>query len=748
MADRQLELPVDIRRKSEVVQDRLGLIIVVTVIAVFTFLLFLLSVNLGFVLASGAAALPNVSLLKDWRPFESTRIYDRNGTLIANIHGDEDRVVVPLKDISPNIQRAVMAIEDHRFYQHNGVDLRGTMRAATANLRGEDIQGGSTLTQQLVKNLFLTPERSLSRKLAEALLAMRVERHYDKNTILEMYLNQVYWGNQSYGIEKAARRYFRKGAKDLTIAESALLAGLLKAPEGLSPYSYPDAARRRQLEVLSSMVGHGYITDKQRTAAIQEPIQLNRQTPKPSRHPFFVQHVILQLEEKFGQSVVRQGGLKVYTTMDQPVQELAEKALHDEIDAVKSYSGVEEGALLVSELSSGHILALVGGRDFEKNQFNHATQQFRAIGSTFKPIVYLTAFRLGHVTPESTISDSPVCFHNGYSNWCPKNWDGRFMGGMTIRTALALSRNTPTVKLGLKMGIDPVIETARMSGITSAIDRNFSSLLGSAGITPLEMLTAYSTIGRSGRYIEPTVILRVEDSRGREIPLDSPKAEQRFDPGPVNNLISILVDVVDKGTGRNARVEGRQVAGKTGTTDQMRDLWFAGFTTDMAAVVWLGNDQYKGLRGVFSSNAATVWGNFAREYYKLRPIPPTQFPTPEKILVGKTVLGGGGDDGTGANPGSVTGAPVPSLVDSSGAPRREFTRDDPEYGYSPLSPGAGGIAQPIGVGPARGPEPLRPLVEAGTTGPPRPAQAPIAMPLPLEPMGGPIHKPKPETGVH
>ena len=730
MSNRQFELPVDIRRKTEVVQDRLGLIIILTVVALFTFLLFLLSVNLGFVLAKGAAGLPNVNVLNEWHPYESTRIYDRNGTLIANIHGDEDRVVVPLKDISPNIQRAVMAIEDNRFYEHNGVDIRGTLRAASANFRGDDVQGGSTLTQQLVKNLFLSPERALTRKLAEALLAMRVERHYDKNKILEMYLNQVYWGNQSYGIEKAARRYFHKPARDLTIGEGALLAGLLKAPEGLSPYAYPEAARKRQLEVLNAMVQFGYITEAQRKAGEDQKIDLTRHVPKPSKHPYFIQYVVQQLEEKYGDSAVRQGGLKVYTTMDEPVQELAEKSLYTEMDSIK-FSGVTEGSFVVENIANGHILALVGGRDFDKNQFNHTTQQHRAIGSTFKPIVYLTAFRLGLITPETPIIDSPVCFNNGYSTWCPHNWDGKYMGPMDVRKALTLSRNTPTVKLGLKMGIDPVIETARLAGITSPIDRNFSSLLGSAGISPLEVITAYSTIARGGVYMQPTVLMRVEDSRGREIKLDKPRPERRFDSAPVSNLVSILIDVVEKGTGKNAIIPGRQVAGKTGTTDEMRDIWFTGFTTDMVGSVWMGNDKYTPLHGIFSSNSAMVWGNFAREYYKMNPIPAGVFPQPDKILVEKKVLGPRSfeaDAGAVERPraaGDLTGPPT-------GGPLGTLPNEDPGFGYSPLHPGAGASAQ-AAVG-GRSAE-LKPLVD------------PALLNAASDPAGASARV-KPETGVH
>ncbi len=705
MPDRQLELPVDIRRKSEVVQDRLGLIIILTVIAVFTFLLFLLSVNLGFVLARGAAALPNVELLQEWKPSQSTRIFDRNGTLIANIHGDEDRVVVPLAEISPNIQRAVLATEDTRFYQHNGVDLRGTARAFMQNLKGGDVQGGSTVTQQLVKNLFLSPERSITRKLAEALLAMRVERHYDKDTILEMYLNQVYWGNQSYGIEKAARRYFHKGAKDLTIAESALLAGLLKAPEGLSPYNYPEAARKRQLEVLGKMLENGYITEKQHKLAVAEKIELNHRTPKPSKHPYFIAHVIIELEEKFGSDVVRRGGLKVYTTMDEEVQTMAEKALLEQVKSLPKATNVSEGAFVVEDVNSAQVLALVGGVDFEKNQFNHATMAKRAVGSTFKPFVYLTALRLGIITPDTIIPDAPVCFNNGYSNWCPHNWDGRYIGAAPARTQLALSRNTPTVRLGMKMGIDPVIETVRLAGIETHIDRNLSSLLGSSGVSPFELMTGYSTIARGGVYMKPTVLLRVEDSRGREIELEKPEPEQRFDPEPVNNLISILIDVVEKGTGKNAKLKDRQVAGKTGTTDEVRDIWFAGFTPDMVGVVWMGSDKYVSLHGVFSSNAAKVWGDFATSYYAAKNIPASEFPKPQKILVEKKVLGPRTEAAGKPQRESdvVEGPPVPG-----GPPLPRARENEPRFGYSPLSPGAGGFSKPTN------PEPvveLKPILD-------------------------------------
>ncbi|MEB3244856.1 MAG: PBP1A family penicillin-binding protein [Vampirovibrionales bacterium] len=619
------ECPVDIPIKAHGVRNRMGILALLILLVIAAVLMFLIAVNLGFVLAKGVSALPDVKLLESWQPNQSTRIFDRDGELIANIHGDEDRVVVPLKEISPYIRRAVMAIEDNRFYQHNGIDIRGTARALAQNLKGGDVQGGSTLTQQLVKNLFLSPERSIGRKLAEALLALRVEQFYDKNRILEMYLNQVYWGNQAYGIEKAARRYFKKSARELTIPESALLAGLLKAPEGLSPFAYPKAARKRQLEVLNAMEHFGYITAEQHQNAIKTQLVFNDQKIHASKHPYFVAHVIQELMQLYGEDVVRRGGLRVYSSMDAAAQTAAEKAVEEALKVIPKSAHVNQTALVSMDVETGEILAMIGGLDFTKSQFNTATQARRAAGSTFKPVVYLTALRLGLITPDSPISDRPVRFNTGYSIWVPKNWDGRFMGAMTIRKALALSRNTPTVQIGMKVGIDEVIKTARSAGVSSPIDANFSSLLGSSGVSPLEMLTVYNTFARLGERVMPTAIRRIEDATGQEVAIERPEAEHVFDAFNVSQLVSMLIDVVEKGTGKAAMIEGRSVAGKTGTTDSVRDIWFAGFTPDVSTVVWMGNDRYIPLQGVFSSNAARVFHDYMAGYYEAHPLPKRGF---------------------------------------------------------------------------------------------------------------------------
>ncbi|MBK8189318.1 MAG: PBP1A family penicillin-binding protein [Vampirovibrionales bacterium] len=683
--------------------------VTLTVLGVIVFALFLLAVNLGLVLANGASSLPDIKVLETYQPNQSTLIFDRNNSLIANIHGDEDRVVVKLRDISPNIQHAVMAIEDNRFYQHNGVDVRGTLRAMTTNLRGGDVQGGSTVTQQLVKNLFLTPDRTYSRKLAEALLAMRVEKFYSKNKIMEMYLNQVYWGNQAYGIEKAARRYFRKAAADLDIAESALLAGLLKAPEGLSPFAYPEAAKRRQLEVLDKMVEYGYITLEQRDTAARETIRLNSQRPKPSKHPYYVTYVIQELEKDYGEDVVRRGGLRVFTALDPQVQGAAEKALTEHVKSLSRGTHVSNGALVCIDVASAEIPAIVGGVDFDKSQFNNATQARRAAGSQFKPFVYLTGFRLGLITPETPISDRPVSFNTGYGVWRPKNWDGRFMGAMNIRRALTLSRNTPTVQIGMQVGIDEVISTARLAGITSPIDANFSSLLGSSGMAPIEMATAFSTFARGGIRMTPSAIRRVENVQGKALYIDKPAAQQVFDPNAVAMLNSILVDAVEKGTGKSAILENRQVAGKTGTTDQVRDIWFTGYTPDMVATVWMGNERYVPLNGVFSSNAAKVWHAFAQEYYRARTIVATEFPQPHAGSLVKRrdmVL-----NLNPPRPRPVVTPPLPELdADPQAADRAENVYRTFENRYAPGS-------QPPG---ARKPELIGPPIPGGGPVPAQP----------------------------
>ncbi len=594
------------------------------------FLVVLTSCYCTFSILRISQQFPSASLLETCNPDQSTQIFDMDNNLVANIYADEDRILVPLSGISPDLQRAVIAVEDIRFYQHSGIDLIGTVRAAYSNsLNKDSIQVGSTITQQLVKNIFLTPKRSLKRKFVEALLAVKVENKYSKDKILEKYLNQIYFGNRAYGIEKAAKRYFAKTALELNLAEASLLAGLIKAPELYSPYNNYKEAKQRQKIVLTKMYQDGIITLKQSKNAFKEPLSLASQEFSYSKYPYFVDYVSYLLRQKYGDNVVRRAGLKVYTTLDPTVQKIAEDTI---IKGVKSvaYSGVKQGALVSINVKNGYIQAIVGGVDYAKSQFNRAILSKRATGSGFKPIVYLTGFRLGLITPDMIIRDAPIAYKTKWNVWRPHNWDGRYMGPMTITKALTLSRNTPTVRIALKSGIDAVIETARLLGIKSPIDRGYSIVLGSSGISPLEIATLYSTLARDGVYLEPTAIRYIEDRNGNLLEETNNTPVRVISSKFIRQLNSILINVVVNGTGRSAKLKDRTVAGKTGTTDDIRDVWFSGFTPDTATTIWMGNDENTSLNGVFSSNCAILWRNFSKEYYSQKNIMAESFPEPEK----------------------------------------------------------------------------------------------------------------------
>lgn len=625
---------IDKKTESELERHKLNRLAISIIIAVLSFTTLVLSANIALSMVEISKQFPDIELIKEFKPDQTTLIYDINDKLVANIHGDEDRVLVSLKQVSPLLKYAVISIEDNRFYDHKGVDLVGTMRAAANNFTGKDdssTQGGSTITQQFVKNSFLSPERSIKRKLVEAILAVRVERLYSKEQILEMYLNQVYWGNLSYGVQKASKRYFKKSAKDLNLAEASLLAGLLKAPEGYSPYTNLKGAKKRQKQVLERMAYYGYITQRQRRLAEKEPVKLASRTQSYSKYPYFVDFIAYKLRNTYGDEAVRRGGFKVYTTLDPEVQEIAEKTINEGVKTLSKSTGVKQGALVSINVDNGYVQALVGGVNFKKSNYNRAVYARRPAGSSFKPVVYLSAFRRGFINSESPIVDAPISFNTGWNIWSPHNWDGKYMGKMTVRQALSLSRNTTTVRVGLKVGLDTIIHTARLLGFRGPINKDFSIVLGSAGVTPLEMATIYSTFARDGAYVEPIAIRRIEDSKGNIIEVNYPTPVQVVSTNFVAELNSILVDVVDKGTGKAAKLPGRVVAGKTGTTDEVKDIWFTGFTPDVVTSIWMGNDQNLPLHGVFSSNCAELWGIFSKEYYKLKGTAPRSFTPYKKV---------------------------------------------------------------------------------------------------------------------
>ena len=391
--------------------------------------------------------------------------------------------------------------------------------------------------------------------------------------------------------------------------------------------------KERQKLVLEKMKYYGYITQNQSLQAQNEKLKFASQRQDYPKYPYFIDFIDYLLRKTYGDDVVRRGGLRVYTTLNPKVQELAEKTIKEGIKAIPKASGVKQGALISVNVENGYIQALVGGVDFAKSNYNRAVYARRAPGSSFKPVVYLTGLRMGAITPESPIVDAPISFNTGWNIWSPHNWDGKYMGRMTIRKALTLSRNTPTVRIALKVGLDRIIETARLLGIKSPIDRNLSVVLGSAGISPLEMITVYSTLARNGVFIEPIAIRKIEDSQGNIIELNKPSPIQVVSRNFVKELNSILIDVVEKGTAKPAKLDDRQVAGKTGTTDSVKDIWFTGFTPDTSTTIWLGNDENQKLHGVFSSNCAELWKDFTQKYYKITNIAPRQFELPDKQII-------------------------------------------------------------------------------------------------------------------
>lgn len=568
--------------------------------------------------------LPDVTVLRNYIPSETTYIYDIKGKVLASIHGEANREVVPLDKISPDMKRAVMAIEDSHFYYHHGINFSSVGRAVLVNWqRGSVAEGGSTLTMQLVKNIFLSQQRKFSRKVAEAVLAIRLEQILTKDQILEMYLNQVYWGHNNYGVQTAARTYFGKPAADLNLAESAMMAGMIQAPTSYSPFVNLKLAKQRQEIVLARMRELGWITPQQEAAARQEKIKLGKiQSFQASTMPYVTNAAAQELEQRYGLDAVLKGGMRVQTTVDSKMQRIAEETVTQWHNTIRR-QGVraDQMALVAVDPRTHFIKALVGGVDYKKSQFNRATQAHRQPGSSFKPFVYYAAFASGKFTPDSAIVDAPVSYRIPGGIWTPKNYDSSFNGSMTVRHSLEVSRNIPAVKIGSAVGLNKVIETCRILGINSPMEPVPSLPLGAIGVTPLEMASAYATIANYGWQSPPTVIVRVTDSSGNVLVDNTPKPRLVLEPWAAASLTNVMQGVINNGTGKAAQI-GRQAAGKTGTTSSERDIWFVGYVPQLATAVWVGNDNYatvgKGSTGgVF---VAPIWRAFMQQALKDVPV--------------------------------------------------------------------------------------------------------------------------------
>ena len=605
---------------------------------------------LGIIMIGGAAVagglvglalsfrdLPDVRVLKGYVPVETTYIYDINGGLIARLHGDVNREVVTLDRISPHLKRSVLAMEDAYFYTHKGIDPSGIGRAILANFNaGGTVEGGSTLTQQLVKNLFLSNERSLNRKVAESVLAMRVEQVFTKEQILEMYLNQVFWGKNTNGAETASQNYFGKSAADLTLGEAAMLAGTIQAPSVFNPVDNYSESKKRQGLVLDRLLELGWATQAEVKAAKAQKITIRKQgiSYEASRVPYVSQAVTAELEEKFGRDVVLQGGLRVQTTIDLKMQRIAEEvAAEGHKDLVDRGAYADQLSLVAVDPRTGFVKALVGGvGDFDKNQFNRAVLARRQLGSSFKPFVYYLAFASGNYTPDSTIDDSAMSIPDGDEPYVPRNYDNKFSGAMSIRQAIAVSRNIPAIRLGIEFGNDNVVALCRKLGINSPILPVVSLPLGAADVTPMEVAGAYAVFASGGYKSKTTLIARVTDRNGNLVLDNTPKPELILDPIAVSYLTDALRSVVTNGTATEAQMsDGRPVAGKTGTTSDFRDAWFVGYVPQLAVAIWIGNDDYSPMANGVTGGVYVVpiWRKFMERALAGQPI--EQFPVPSEI---------------------------------------------------------------------------------------------------------------------
>jgi penicillin-binding protein 1A len=601
------------------------------------FKLFVTGLILGLSLTAGAAfaiwsfssKLPDISKIQEYTPSETSEIYDVNGRLLAKLHDEENRTIVPLKEIPLTVQQAVLSMEDERFYQHFGIDPKGMARMAASFFDKSLVKGGaSTITQQLARNLFLTPEVKVTRKIAEWILAVKIENKFPKSKILELYLNQVYWGHNSYGVEAASRTFFGKSVRELNLAEASLIGGLLSSPEYYSPHRDLKIAKWRQSLTLENMIKLGFIKKAQAEEAKKYPIKLvNVKRTYKLAHPYFTSYVISVLRDKYGDSLLRKGGLKVYTTMDPDSQSYAEDLIKEQIGRYKISNNVGQGALVSIDPNTGFIKAIVGGTNYEKSQFNRATQAKRQPGSSFKPFVYLTAFKEGMITPYSGDVDAPITYPDMGGSWSPKNYDGTYRGPLQIIDAIRKSVNTVAVKTLDRVGIDKVIETARILGIESYLGPNLSLALGSSEVTPLELASAYGVFATGGKKpLQITPILKIEDRNGDIIEdYQNQETEQVYSHRAIDMLNIGLKAVVTSGSGSGAYIPGRVVAGKTGTTSDHKDSWFAGYTPQLVTVVWIGNDDNSRMWGTTGGGfCAPIWKKYMVK--ALKGLPSTDFP--------------------------------------------------------------------------------------------------------------------------
>ncbi len=644
-------------------------IIFLTSITIFVLLILLYTVKL-------IKGLPSEEELRNFFPVLSTKVFDRNGELIAELF-TEKRTWVEFKDIPENLKLAVLAIEDHTFYQHWGINPKRIFKAMLDNILNRRITvGGSTITQQLAKISFLTQRRNIERKIKELFLALNLEHNFSKNEILEMYLNQVYLGHGAYGVQQAAKIYFSKNLNELTLSEAALLAGLIRSPMYYSPIKNYDRAIKRRNIVLKRMLELGYITQQEYQQAIEEQPIIGYFRIPSTTAPYFVEYIRDVLESSIPPDILYTGGFNIYTTLDLNLQRAAEEIINKQLsslDKVFKSSEPVQAALLSMDVKTGQILAMVGGRDFRKSQFNRTTQAKRQPGSAFKPIVYLAALEHGF-TPTSIIDDTPLIFYNKGTDWellstttdfskidyqkltklkisnedellsnlsqlkeknkiwIPENYNNKYYGKVTLRKALELSLNSCSIRLVMELGPSTIIEYARKLGITTPLIPTYSLALGAYEVLPIELIKVFNTFANNGISVEPYGIIEIKDKFNNVVKAYTPKESIALSHESAYLITNLLKGVIKNGTGQYAKNLKKTSAGKTGTTNDCTDAWFIGYTPDIICGVWVGFDIKKSLGKDATGGkiACPIWTEFMR--IATKDIPDKDFLKPSNVI--------------------------------------------------------------------------------------------------------------------
>ena len=550
-------------------------------------------------------------------PDAVSQFYDNENKIIYTTASAEHRLPVKMDKIPKHVRAAFVSIEDNRFYEHSGIDYRGTFRALVSNIMGQEVQGGRTITQQLAKNAFLTQERTISRKIKEAFLARQMENKYTKDEILNMYLNQIYFGEGAYGVESASLTYFGKHVQDIDLAEAATLAAIPKSPNYFDPMANPKANKERRDIVLDQMVKYGHITQADAKKAKAEEVKILKEEnngKKKDLRSYFFDYICQQIIDKYGADMLYKGGLKVYTTLDSSMQAKAEHAIRylpDIWTEDSDHLTQPQVGLVALDPTNGYIKAMVGGRGQDK--FNRAVLAQRQPGSAFKAFVYLTAMDNG-LNAATMVDDKPLKI----GGWAPQNSSGSFHGTVTLRTALSRSYNIPAIRVALRVGTDKVMRMAKICGISSLVeegpytDNNPAMALGglTKGVSPLDMATAYGTIANNGVYNAPVSIIKILDRNGKIIFEHKHSPKQVVSAKAAYQTTDMLKDVLISGTAGGSGL-GRPAAGKTGTTDYSKDAWFCGYTPNLSCAVWVGDDRNRSMGSMYGSGAPlSIWHDF------------------------------------------------------------------------------------------------------------------------------------------